>query len=141
MNTNPPTSTPAGSPRPSPAQGGCVLLVDDEITIRSAGASVLQHLGYTVETAENGKQGLDMIEARNGDYQLILLDLAMPVLSGADALKVIRTKYPAMPVLLMSGFLSERVDSLVQLGGPTAVIQKPFSLLALKDGVADLLKA
>ena len=116
-----------------------VLIVDDESTIRSAGASVLQHLGYTVDTAENGRRGLEMIESHAGAYNAVLLDLAMPVLDGAAALKVIREKYPALPVLLMSGYLSEKLDHLVQLGGPTAVIQKPFSLVDLRDRLAALL--
>jgi two-component system cell cycle sensor histidine kinase/response regulator CckA len=139
MNTIPPTSFTETTPLPSKTPPGCVLLVDDESTIRSAGSSVLQYLGYSVETAENGRQGLEMIEARAGQYQLILLDLAMPVLDGSTALKIIRAKYPSLPVLLMSGYLSDKLDVLVQLGGPTAVIQKPFSLLALQEGVAGLL--
>jgi len=120
---------------------GKILIVDDEITIRSAGSSVLQHLGYTVDTAENGRRGLDLIEANAGAYNAVLLDLAMPVLDGSETLKIIREKYPALPVLLMSGYLSERLDHLVELGGPTAVIQKPFSLGDLRDGLAALLKA
>ncbi len=123
----------------SPASGR-ILIVDDESTIRSAGSSVLQHLGYTVDTAENGQRCLEMIEAQAGAYDAVLLDLAMPVLDGTTALKLIREKHPTLPVLLMSGFLSEKVDHLVQLGGPTAVIQKPFSLTDLRDGLAKLLK-
>ena len=80
-----------------------------------------------------------MIESHAGAYNAVLLDLAMPVLDGAAALKVIREKYPALPVLLMSGYLSEKLDHLVQLGGPTAVIQKPFSLVDLRDRLAALL--
>ncbi len=127
------------SPSPSDASGR-ILIVDDESTIRSAGSSVLQHLGYSVDTAENGRRGLDLIEANAGAYNAVLLDLAMPVLDGTEALKVIREKYPTLPVLLMSGYLSERLDHLVELGGPTAVIQKPFSLADLRDGLASLLK-
>ncbi|MDB6140074.1 MAG: cusR 1 [Verrucomicrobiaceae bacterium] len=116
-----------------------VLIVDDESTIRSAGSSVLEHLGYTVDTAENGRHGLEMIEAQAGAYNAVLLDLAMPVLDGTTALTIIRQKYPTLPVLLMSGYLSDRVDHLLLLGGPTAVIQKPFSLTDLRDKLAALL--
>ena len=123
----------------SPASGR-ILIVDDESTIRSAGSSVLQHLGYTVDTAENGQRCLEMIEEQAGAYNAVLLDLAMPVLDGTSTLKIIREKYPKLPVLLMSGYLSERLDHLLQKGSPTAVIQKPFSLTDLSEGLAKLLK-
>ncbi len=117
-----------------------VLIVDDEATIRSAGSSVLMHLGYEVDTAENGRLGLELIEAKAGGYNAVLLDLAMPVMDGTAALKVIREKHPALPVLLMSGYLSNKLDHLVEMGGPTAVIQKPFSLADLRDKLAALLQ-
>lgn len=119
--------------------GERVLIVDDEVTIRSAGATVLQHLGYSVETAEDGKKGLEMIETEPA-YSAILLDLAMPVLDGGAALRIIRKTHPELPVLLMSGYLSDKLDDLLQLGGPTAVIQKPFSLTDLHEKLAALLK-
>ncbi|MDB6117043.1 MAG: hybrid sensor histidine kinase/response regulator [Verrucomicrobiaceae bacterium] len=128
------------TPLSTSAASGRILIVDDESTIRSAGASVLQHLGYTVDTAENGKRCLEMIEEKAGAYDAVLLDLAMPVLDGTATLKVIREKHPALPVLLMSGYLSERLDHLLQEGSPTAVIQKPFSLTDLSEGLAKLLK-
>lgn len=117
-----------------------VLIVDDESTIRSAGSSVLMHLGYEVDTAENGRRGLELIEAQAGGYNAVLLDLAMPVMDGTAALKVIREKYPTLPVLLMSGYLSTKLDPLVDMGGPTSIIQKPFSLTDLQDKLAALLK-
>ncbi len=136
MNSDPLSSPLPETTAPAPAN---VLLIDDEMTIRSAGSSVLQHLGYTVETAENGKQGLEMIDAKEGSYRLVLLDLAMPVMDGTTALKILRAKYPALPVLLMSGYVSDKLDALIQFGGPTAVIQKPFSLTALQKSVEEML--
>ena len=126
--------------RSNPPVSTRVLIVDDEATIRCAGSSVLMHRGYEVDDAENGREGLDMIEKHAGAYNAVLLDVAMPVLDGAGALKVIREKYPTLPVLLMSGYLSDKLDHLVELGGPTAVIQKPFSLADLKDRMAKLLR-
>ena len=116
-----------------------VLIVDDEATIRFAGSSVLLHLGYDVDAAENGREGLDLIDKCQGGYSAVLLDVAMPVLDGTAALKVIRQNYPTLPVLLMSGYLLDKLDHLVELGGPTAVIQKPFSLADLRDGLSKLL--
>lgn len=135
-----PTTTmtaPSAGALPSTAR---VLIVDDEATIRSAGSSVLMHLGYDVDAAENGRLGIEMIEAEKGSYCAVLLDVAMPVLDGTAALKIIRERYPTLPVLLMSGYLSDKLDHLLKVGGPTAVIQKPFSVADLRERLSALLK-
>ena len=110
---------------------GRALVIDDELAIRLAGSAVLRHLGFEVETAEDGLQGVDKATAAGGDYRVILLDLTMPKLDGHAAFRAIREKLPDVPVLLMSGYSDQQAASLFKLGGPMDFIQKPFTLADL----------
>jgi two-component system, cell cycle sensor histidine kinase and response regulator CckA len=114
---------------------GRALLIDDELAIRLVGSAMLRHLGFEVETAEEGLRGVEMATSAGSNYRFILLDLTMPKFDGHAAFLAIRCQRPTMPVLLMSGYSAQWVEQLLDLGGPVAFIQKPF---ALRDLVAKL---
>ncbi len=97
---------------------GRALLVDDDLSIRIAGGAVLRHLGFEVETAEDGVQGVEKATAPGADYRFVLLDLTMPKLNGHEAFAAIRKKLPTLPVLLMSGYSDQQATRLFELGGP-----------------------
>lgn len=78
-----------------------VLLVDDEEDFASALAERLQLRGIDVQVALDGENALSQIEARLPD--VVVLDVMMPGLGGADVLQRIQAKYPKMPVLLLTG--------------------------------------
>lgn len=79
-----------------------ILIIEDEKPLRDAFAFLLQSEGFTVELAENGKIGLVKLE--EFQPQLILLDMLMPVMNGADFLKKAKlpTKHPKLKTLLLS---------------------------------------
>ena len=120
---------------------GRALLVDDELSTRLAGGAVLRHLGFEVETAEDGAQGVEKAIEPDGDYRVVLLDLTMPKLDGHAAFRAIRTKLPEMPVLLMSGSYDEQATRLFELGDPVGFIQKPFSVGDLSVKLQPLLSS
>jgi two-component system, cell cycle sensor histidine kinase and response regulator CckA len=126
---------PLSLPNLSWRGSGRALLIDDELPIRLVGSAMLQHLGFEVETAEEGLRGVEMATVAGSNYRFILLDLTMPKFDGHAAFKAIRCQMPTTPVLLMSGYSAEWVGQLLDLGGPVAFIQKPF---ALRDLVAKL---
>ena len=135
-------ASPAPPPPSRPWRGsGRVLLVDDELAIRLAGSAVFRHLGFTVETAEDGEEGVAKATATGAGYRVILLDLTMPRLDGPAAFRAIRAHLPAQPVLLMSGYSDERAARLFALGGPVAFIQKPFSIEEIAACLQPLLGA
>ena len=107
---------------------GKALVVDDEISIRLVGGALLRHLGFEVETADDGRQGMEKATAEGSDFRVILLDLTMPKLDGHAVFQAIRAKRPAQPVLIMSGYSTKQAASHFQNGGPVAFIQKPFTL-------------
>jgi CheY-like chemotaxis protein len=69
---------------------GTILVVDDEAMIRTLATLALKRLGYTVLVAENGLEAVTIFEQREADITAILLDIAMPVMNGEEALQRIR---------------------------------------------------
>ena len=113
---------------PEPVPMGRVLVIDDEEVVRAVTSSVLVREGCEVVTAQDGVEGLEVLEASPDRYTGVVLDLTMPRMSGGEVLRRIRTMDPDMPVLLISGYTED--DAAELLGGgvaPTAFLQKPFT--------------
>ena len=81
-----------------------LLIVDDEPSIRESLSSTLAEIGYPVRAAEDGLSAL--IEIRKEMPDVILSDLNMPGMSGFEFLSVVRRRFPAIPVIAMSGAFS-----------------------------------
>ncbi|MDZ7840411.1 MAG: response regulator [Gammaproteobacteria bacterium] len=82
-----------------------VLVIDDEQSVRNAFMLALEDTGSDVDTAENGSTGLEKF--RNGSYDLVFLDLKMPVMDGATALRRIRELDQSVPVYIVTAFHQE----------------------------------
>ena len=106
--------------------GQHLLVVDDEDNLRSMLAAALQHHGFTVTTAENGREALECIPKVKPD--LVLLDVMMPDLDGFEVCRRLRADGDRTPVLFLTARDStdDKVRGLT-LGGDDYV-QKPFSL-------------
>ena len=109
-----------------PMPGQHLLIVDDEDNLRSMLAAALQHHGFTVTTADNGRVALDMITKERPD--LVLLDVMMPDLDGFEVCRRLRQEGNRTPVLFLTARDSteDKVRGLT-LGGDD-YLQKPFSL-------------
>jgi CheY-like chemotaxis protein len=81
-----------------------LLIVEDEPSIRESLSSALTEIGYPVRTAEDGFSAL--LEIRKQIPDMILSDLNMPGMSGFELLSVVRRRFPAIPVIAMSGAFS-----------------------------------
>ncbi|HNV71877.1 MAG TPA: response regulator, partial [Candidatus Ozemobacteraceae bacterium] len=112
---------------------GRVLFVDDEESVRAVGQLMLEKLGFTVVTAENGQDALDKYRADPESFQLIILDLIMPKMGGEEAFREFRRLHPAVRVLLSSGYNESEVLPLFQGKGLAGFIQKPYNLTRLSD--------
>lgn len=119
---------------------GVVLVVDDESVVRQMAQSALERLGYSVITAVNGKEGLDLFRANPGAVDVVLLDMTMPVMSGEETLKRIRSVRPDATVLAMSGF-DEREAKQRFGDGIAGFVQKPFTAAKLGAKIAAALPA
>jgi PAS domain S-box-containing protein len=112
---------------------GLVLLVDDEAAVRNACGLLLKSLGLDVESAESGREALALVRENQGRYRFVCMDMLMPEMSGRDAFKAIRTEFPALPIILMSGYTEGLDEGLLEKGQPTAFLRKPFSKQDLTD--------
>lgn len=82
-------------------KGTKILLVDDEVDFTETLAERLQLRGFITELASNGESGLKMVGKK--EYDIVILDLKMPGLSGIDTLKGIKALNPDLPVILLTG--------------------------------------
>ncbi len=102
-----------------------ILLVEDDRTLRQALTFNLEREGYEVATAVDGEQALGL--ARGGGYDLIVLDLMLPRMSGTEVLRTMRAEGRATPVIILSAKGAE-VDRVVGLKlGADDYVAKPFS--------------
>jgi PAS domain S-box-containing protein len=102
-----------------------ILLVDDDELIRALGRTVLQRYGYQVLLAEDGLQALEIYRREQQHIALIILDLHMPQMSGADALEELRRLSPAVRVLVSSGNPAEYMSDLAR-ADTLGFIEKPY---------------
>jgi CheY-like chemotaxis protein len=120
---------------PVPGRGERILVVDDEYAVRNVLGLSLTHLGYKVETAASGLDALDKFAEAEGRYDLVILDLLMPGLSGEEVFNRLRRLRPDLRVLIVSGFSSELVVTRILANGGRDFIQKPFSIEVLSRKV------
>jgi len=114
----------------TPAKPHCVLVVDDDPSIRRMIVAALKRDGYTFFEAPNGKEALDLM--RREQPNVVVLDLMMPILSGWDVLQA-RELEPALreiPVIVISANRAPEVATAVDKG-ICAFLPKPFDIGAL----------
>jgi DNA-binding NtrC family response regulator len=106
----------------------CVLVVDDEATIRELAADILTAEGISVYLAASGMEGIEHFRQHPGQIALVLLDLKMPGLSGEDTLQALRQIDPQVNVILSSGYSETEVTNHFREGEIIAFLQKPYSV-------------
>ena len=126
--------------QPAPAMSGTVLVVDDEGIIRDLARSALEAAGFRVLEARDGLEAVELFQAGRDSVDLVLLDMTMPRMGGAEAFRRIRDLQPRMRVLLTSGYTQkESMESLSDLP-PDGFLQKPFRIRELVTMVRNVLQ-
>ena len=111
-----------------------ILVIDDDASVRMSFRVYLEDNGYQVETAENGRQGLELFRAQRPD--LLLLDLRMPEIDGLELLATIRQESPELPVIVVSGAgtLEDSIEAL-RLGAWDYFIKPIQDMEVLKHAI------
>jgi CheY-like chemotaxis protein len=118
-----------------------ILLVEDDRFLRRACEGSLRQRGFTMLTAINGEEGLQLARAEVPD--LILLDMLMPKLSGLEMLRALKAeeKTRAIPVLILSNSSREAdIEEAMKLGAVGYLVKADLSLQELGDRVQGLLE-
>ncbi len=116
-----------------------VLLVDDEPLVKELGEMILKQFGYTVLTASNGKEGLEIYTRRKDSIDLVILDLIMPKMSGSECLNEIMKIDPSAKILIASGYDANGSIHGALGEGAGAFIRKPYEARELLEAVRNLL--
>ncbi len=125
---------------PSSLEGrGTVLVIDDEAIVRKIASTILERYGYTVITAEDGQEGIERFREMHSQLKMVILDMTMPVISGDEALPLIRSVDPRVPVVLSSGYNEAEAARRFAGKGLAAFLQKPYTAAALAATVRSIL--
>jgi len=116
-----------------------VLVIDDEEAVREAVCDILQFEGVNVITAVDGKNGLKKFSTHQNKVDLILLDLSMPGMSGAETFAEIKKIAPDVKVILTSGFDESEASKRFNFNGTTSFLQKPYNMYHLVKKVRECL--
>lgn len=114
---------------------GTVLLVDDEAAILGVGRLMLEKLGFSVITATDGKEAIEVYRARVSEIALVVLDLTMPRMDGEEAFRELRNINSNVRVILASGYSEKEIFARFAGKGLAGVIQKPYQIATLRDAL------
>jgi signal transduction histidine kinase/CheY-like chemotaxis protein len=121
---------------PAVRKGAAILLVDDDGAVRDVTAAMLRDIGYRVEEAHSGEAALDLIGREQ--FDLAVIDYAMPGMSGAELARQVRSQRPGLPVLFVTGFAERSALSGISDG---QIVRKPFVSGELAEKVQMVLAA
>ena len=122
-----------------------ILVVDDDPSLRSLAQIILEHQGYRVLVVEGGPQALQIAQADPGPIDLLVTDLVMPGMDGAELGRQLRALRPAMRVLYITALAVAHlaghtvVLNRIVLDPDVPILVKPFSIEALEQTVRDVL--
>jgi two-component system, cell cycle sensor histidine kinase and response regulator CckA len=119
--------------------GERILVVDDEPLILRIVSRMLTKLGYKIDVAETGDAALVRLQDEADDYQLVILDMSMPGISGVECLQKIRLSGRQMPVLMSSGHDMESQQEALMSAGAQGILQKPYKMDELARRVRQII--
>lgn len=121
-----------------PTPRASVLIVDDDAGVRDVCTVMLRSLGYRAHAESSGEEALESLDAAT--VELVLLDLEMPKMKGAELLRTLKQNRPGVRVVVMSGRPAEDLRRYLATGAD-AVIQKPFRLSELGFSIGSALSS
>jgi CheY-like chemotaxis protein len=114
-----------------------ILVIDDELQVRSTLAEMLEEQGHSVTQAPGGREGLSYLESNPELVDVVISDLGMPDMTGWDVARTIQSRWPRLPVGLITGW-GETDVTREERGRVNFVITKPFDKAVLSQTMADI---
>jgi DNA-binding NtrC family response regulator len=113
-----------------------LLIVEDDESVRTLAARALERAGHQIDVAADGAAGLASIRAAAGGYDLVVSDIRMPEMDGIEMAKAAAAAYPAMRIMLVTGYADQRERAEELNGIIRDVVQKPFTLAEIRERVS-----
>jgi CheY-like chemotaxis protein len=117
-----------------------VLVVDDEEQIRRAAKRALEHYGFTVLVASDGREGLELFRQREQDIDLVLTDVVMPRMGGGALYQELRAAGKTVPVIFTSGYTGQGQPPSLPIDPSVPFLPKPWTIDEMIQRVRDVLK-
>jgi CheY-like chemotaxis protein len=136
--------TPAfAQPPPDQSVAGdeVLLIVEDEHDVRELLREYLVDLGYEVLTAASGDEAVELCRVRGTTPAVLVSDIVMPGMNGPELGELLRSAYPDLKVLFVSGYTDNALVGQARLAPRTHFLQKPFKLLALARCIREMIRA
>ena len=111
---------------------GTALLVDDEEHVRKTGRHMLEHMGFTVLTAIDGREAVRVFREHADEIDCVLLDLTMPNMDGTEAFQELRRIREDVPVILASGYNEQDATQRFTGKGLAGFVRKPYGMQDLQ---------
>lgn len=112
------------------------LIAEDEALVRRVLEEMLKRLGFSVLSAADGRQALAALDEIEGMIDLVIFDMAMPVMDGHELFNELRRRYPQAKTVLASGAGSEDELRSLRAQGLDGHLPKPFSISQIREEVA-----
>lgn len=137
----PPGATPGASlAEPRTGLSASVLVVDDEPAVRGALGGLLEHAGCQVTVCADGSSAVDVYRERSPEFDLVILDMVMPGMSGLETFRALRAINPDAQVIIASGFSLAGEAQQTLHEGAVAFLQKPFEWVELSTQIDRILR-
>lgn len=121
--------------------GKCVLVVDDEASVREMTRQTLETFGYTVITAEDGAEATGIFATRRGEIDLVLTDIMMPVMDGIALIRALHRIAPELPIIAASGLKTNGNLTQAKDSGVKHFLPKPYTAETILRAVHKALNA
>ena len=106
------------------SNNACILVIDDDLSVRTLFEAALREQGHTVVTVATGSEAIEMV--RRDNYDLVFLDLRLPDIDGAEVFREIRSVNPLLMVIIITGYPDSQIMARAMKQGPFGVMNKPF---------------
>jgi PAS domain S-box-containing protein len=116
-------------------EGASILLVDDEMIVLNVGGRLLRKLGYTVTEVGSGKEAVEVYRNNPDAFDLVILDVVMPEMSGGEVFERLKRIDPEVRVFLASGYSVDGQATEMLRKGACGFVQKPFSMNTLAESI------
>lgn len=116
-----------------------VLIVEDDKILRELLSETVRTFGYTVYTASNGIEGIELFNEHSGAIDIVLLDVIMPKLGGRETYEAMKKIKPSVNVLFVTGYGPSIIDNNILSDDSVGIIQKPYSAEVISKKIRDML--
>jgi CheY-like chemotaxis protein len=114
-----------------------ILLTEDDDSVRAFVSRALELDGHEVQTACHGVEALERLNEDEGNYDLLVTDVKMPIMDGIALAHEASDQWPGLPILLMTGFADQRERAEDLAEKIRDVVTKPFTLQQIREAVSE----